>query len=524
MSTMACPRCGQEAGDAASCPRCGVVFAKLKPRSAAPPPPRPPREPAISEPSPSPRPGLASRLTLPLLLAAAAIAAALTLGFGSGGRAPGGFLQRAPPRATSVSSPAPLPQGGAAEPVPSSPPLAQAAPATLDPGALKPAGMSAADQERASTLLATLKRRGPVSAADVKDVEAMLLGYPDEKALLALAESTFVTAADQEKNARHYPEATALLRRTIALKPNSVPARTALVNVLLEAAEWTAAEAAARELLVLAPGNAAALRGLGLALLRQDRNREAVEVLKASLGAEEDANTRQMLEHVEKGLRDEKGMSEKQLAHFHVRYDGAEHEDVGREMLRALERHFSTLTGVFDHQPVAPIPVILFSQEAYYDAAGAPRWSGGVFNHLDGRIRIPIGGLTSALTPDIDRVLVHELTHAFIADMSRSVCPRDVHEGFAQYMEGRRIASQLNPEQIKALADGRIQGVNGFYLTALAFVEHLMGQRGQGGMNDLLRAMGETGNADAAFQRVYGQDHQALVRGFADRMRLQYGS
>jgi len=43
-------------------------------------------------------------------------------------------------------------------------------------------------------------------------------------------------------------------------------------------------------------------------------------------------------------------------------------------------------------------------------------------------------------------------------------------------------------------------------------------------MNDLLRAMGETGNVDAAFERVYGQDHKALARGFASRMRLQYGS
>ena len=363
-----------------------------------------------------------------------------------------------------------------------------------------------------------------MSGADVKAVEALLLRYPDEKGLLTLAESVLVIAAEQERSARHYPEATDLLRRTILLRPSSLLPRNALISVLLDASDWMGAETAARALLDLAPDNAGALRGLGLALLRQDRNKEAVEALRASLELEDDPNTRAMLAHLEKGLRDEKGMSEKQLAHFHVRYDGGEHEDVGREILRALERHFSTLTSLFDHQPAAPVPVILFSQEAYYDAAGAPRWSGGVFNHLDGRIRIPIGGLTSALTPDIDHVIVHELTHAFIADMSRSTCPRDIHEGFAQYMEGKRITSLLNTEQIKALADGRIRGVDGFYLTALAFVEHLMGQRGQGGMNDLLRAMGDTGNVDKAFERVYGQDHKALARGFADRLRLQYGS
>ena len=449
------------------------------------------------------------------MLAALAVTAVFILRPGS--EDPRVFLKRAPPRAAQAPATVPGP------PTPSRP-LAEVEPSLPSLATLKAEGMAAPDQERVNALLAARRGRAPVSGADVKEVETLLARYPGEKGLLPLAESVFVTAAEQERSARHYPEAISLLRRTLELRPRQLSARAALVTVLLEAGDWAGAEEQAREVLALAPGNPGALRGLGLALLRQDRNKEAVEALRASLDAEDDATTRAMLAHLEKGLRDEKGMSEKQLAHFHVRYDGAEHEDVGREMLRALERHFATLTSVFDHQPVAPIPVILFSQEAYYDAAGAPRWSGGVFNHLDGRIRIPIGGLTSALTPDIDNVLVHELTHAFIADMSRSICPRDVHEGFAQYMEGKRIASELNAEQIKALADGRIQGVNGFYLTALAFVEHLMGQRGQGGMNDLLRAMGETGNVDAAFERVYGQDHKALARGFASRMRLQYGS
>ena len=452
---------------------------------------------------------------MPLMLAALAVAAAVILR--PGAEEPRAWLQRAPPRA------APIPAATAAAELPS-PPAAATTPVLPDPSALKGEGMTPADRERIEALLLARRAKAPVSRTDVEEVLGLLRRYPDEKTLVLLAVPVFVTAAEQERSTRHYPEATVLLRRAIVLDPGALPARSALLTVLLESSDWAGAEAAARDILAMAPRDASAWRGLGLALLRQDRNKEAVEALLLSLEVEDDPNTRAMLAHLEKGLKDEKGMSEKQLAHFHVRYDGAEHEDVGREMLRALERHFATLTSVFDHQPAAPIPVILFSQEAYFDAAGAPRWSGGVFNHLDGRIRIPIGGLTSALTPDIDHVLVHELTHAFIADISRSVCPRDVHEGFAQYMEGKRIASQLNAEQIKALADGRIQGVNGFYLTALAFVEHLMGQRGQGGMNDLLRAMGETGNVDTAFERVYGKDHNAMARGFADRMRLQYGS
>ena len=88
--------------------------------------------------------------------------------------------------------------------------------------------------------------------------------------------------------------------------------------------------------------------------------------------------------------------------------------------------------------------MILFSREAYYDASGAPAWSGGIYDGIDGRIRIPIGGLTASLTPDMDGTLIHELTHAFVADRTRGVAPREIHEGLAQYMEGKRIGSELN--------------------------------------------------------------------------------
>src|SRR6185503_2734557 len=126
---------------------------------------------------------------------------------------------------------------------------------------------------------------------------------------------------------------------------------------------------------------------------------------------------------------------------------GQEHEGVGREILRALERHYATLASTLDHQPAASIPVILFSGQAYYDAAGAPAWSGGAYDTLDGRIRIPIGGLTPSLTPDMDGTLIHELTHAFVADRSRGVAPREIQEGLAQYMEGKRLGSALTEEQ-----------------------------------------------------------------------------
>jgi hypothetical protein len=295
------------------------------------------------------------------------------------------------------------------------------------------------------------------------------------------------------------------------------------MSVLLQSGDWVGAEGTAREALGLAPGNADAQRGLALALFRQDRNREAADVLRSMLAVRDDGAARELLARILKTGSDESGMTEQRLAHFHVRYDGDAHDAVGREILSALERHYAALTIAMDHQPGVTIPVILFSRQNYYDANGMPFWAGGHYDETDGRVRIPIGDLTPSLTPGLDGVLIHELTHAFIADMTKATAPREIHEGLAQYMEGKRLDTLLERDQLSALARGRIGGVGGFYLSALGFVEHLMASRGQGGMNELLRAMGETRNVDEAFRRVYDRNFQAAYAEWRERFQRTEG-
>jgi hypothetical protein len=124
----------------------------------------------------------------------------------------------------------------------------------------------------------------------------------------------------------------------------------------------------------------------------------------------------------------------------------------------------------------------------------------------------------------MDQTLIHELTHAFVADRTRGIAPRELHEGLAQYMEGKRVESLLTPRQLTALADGRVGGVMGFYFGALSFVEYLIANRGMGGINDLLKAMGETGNVDEAFRQVHGTTLRGAEQAWEQRFKQQYGS
>jgi tetratricopeptide (TPR) repeat protein len=380
------------------------------------------------------------------------------------------------------------------------------------------------DRGRVEDLVRRLVNPSSLTAADVQAAEELLARHPDERPLRDLLEALLLAAAERHHRQRQFTQAIAYLQRAKEVQPTSTRPLLGLLRMAMDTGDWAGAEAAARATIALEPRRFDAWQGLGYALMRQDRNREAMDALRAALDVRDDTDIRLLLERIQKGLSDERGMAERRVSHFNVRYDGEEHEAVGREIVRALEHHYATLATALSYEPAATIPVILFTREGYYTASGAPAWSGGAFDNIDGRIRIPIGGLTTSLTPDMDETLLHELTHAFIADRTRGAAPRELHEGLAQYMEGKRIDSMLGREQVTALADGRIGGVAGFYLGALAFVEYLIANRGLGGINDLLRAMGESGNVDESFRQVHGTTFRGAQQAWAQRFRQQHGS
>jgi hypothetical protein len=512
MGGVTCPRCGFAEASGPVCPGCGTVFAKL----------RGPRPRPVAPPEPAPEPPRTGRV-FSLALAAAGLALAL-------GVAARVFVPRPAPEA----APAP-PAGEPAEPpLDAAPPAAQppaAAPPSLAaapqpppaPATPTPGGFTEEDEAKLRALEDVVRGANAGTAFHAIEAEGLLARYPGDPYVVRLAAGTLISVGFGEGRARRFAEAGARFRRAAELLPLELAPRLSLANLLLEAGDWPAAEAAARDALALDARNVEALQALAFALYRQDRSAEALEALRAALAIRETSEARELLARIEKGVRDERGMREQRIAHFHVRYDGEAHEDVGREILRALERHYATLVTTLDHQPTTTIPVVLFTRDQYYDASGAPAWAGGSYDGIDGRIRIPIGGLTASLTPGIDDTLIHELTHAFVADATRGIAPRELHEGLAQYMEGKRT-STLPREALAAMADGRLGGVHGFYLQALAFVEYLVSQRGQGGINGLLEAMGETGKLDDGSRRAYGRSWAELRQDWQARMRQQHGS
>ncbi|MBF8300505.1 MAG: hypothetical protein HW394_875 [Acidobacteria bacterium] len=118
-------------------------------------------------------------------------------------------------------------------------------------------------------------------------------------------------------------------------------------------------------------------------------------------------------------------------AHFTVLFEGpADAELAGRviEMLDAAYWRVSTALAVY---PERTITVVLYTQEQFRDITRSPQWAAAAY---DGRIRIPIRG-AGADPRELERVIVHEFTHALVQSLAPRGVPMWLHEGLAVMFE-----------------------------------------------------------------------------------------
>lgn len=508
---MDCPRCGATTDGGPECPACGVLLAKARAR-----PPHPPLASTAARPRPQPaRPGQRGLAWGLLLLALAALA---TLGL-LARRQQAAHVPA--PTISAESAPALDTEVAATEDQTETLPVPEVTPAPAPVPDLSNVLALERDREAAERLAARLRSSLPLREADLQEAEDLRSRHAQASVLV---EAVLLRLAQQARARHDYAAAAGLSQRALALAPQSVSAQRMILGIRLEQGDWPAAEEAARTLLLASPADPDGVRSLAYALVRQDRSREAGELLGSYLETHADPAARALLDRLQVERATEADLGRQSLSHFNVRYDGATQEEAGRLVLRVLERHYATLVSTFSHQPAGAIPVILLSEQSYYDATGAPIWSGGHYDTFDGRVRIPIAGIEGSRGDALDQTVLHELTHAFVADRSAGLAPRELHEGLAQIVQGRRSASLLGDDGLRALADGRIGGVGGFYLAALVFTEDLLAQRGQGGINDVLAAMARTRSVDTAFREVYGNGWRATYVAWSKRLRSRHGS
>lgn len=245
--------------------------------------------------------------------------------------------------------------------------------------------------------------------------------------------------------------------------------------------------------------------------------------------------TPEMAALIEKAQRDREAegeFRESETHHFILRYQGNAAPQLATDVLRTLEEHFRTLQTELRFAPGEPIAVVLYTQQTFRDVTRAPSWAGAA---NDGRIRVPVQGLTS-VSDQLSHVLMHELTHSFVRQKTQGRCPQWLDEGLAQWMEGRRSESTALPliaayEQgmhppVKQL-EGSWEGFSGqsasfAYAWSLASVETIIANSGMWGIERLLGELAAGSAVESALGTSLQTNYPDLERGMVDYLRKTY--
>jgi len=136
----------------------------------------------------------------------------------------------------------------------------------------------------------------------------------------------------------------------------------------------------------------------------------------------------------------ESGFWRESSLHFDLAYDGGRDELLwgSHRILDELESVYGDLGLLFGRYPVeegAPrISVVLYRREGFDSVTKLGDWAGGAF---DGTVRIPVEDFEQE-EASMQRVLRHELVHAFVRAVGGGGVPGWLNEGLAQWLELER--------------------------------------------------------------------------------------
>lgn len=269
----------------------------------------------------------------------------------------------------------------------------------------------------------------------------------------------------------------------------------------------------------LAPRSAEAALLAGWANYRLNQNAAAISDLQTALRLQPSESTASLLERVKRDSAAEGEFREDESSHFVVRYHGGASHELTSNVIHTLENQFQELCSELSYTPPEPIGVVLYTEEAFRDVTQVPAWMGAA---NDGRIRIPVQGIES-VTPELARILKHELTHSFVFQKTAGRCPTWLQEGLAQWIEGRRTGTDAAP-LVGAFETGKAKGLRYAegswvhlspaqarfaYAWSLAVVETIEARFAADGINRLLDAEASEASGEAALR-------EGLRTNFAD--------
>jgi hypothetical protein len=283
-----------------------------------------------------------------------------------------------------------------------------------------------------------------------------------------------------------------------------------------------------------APDSPDALTVLGYVQYAADRTAEAIRTWKHSLALRPDAAVQKYLEKAQRDATAEADYTQHESSHFTVKYEGKQISDTLRSQLVAtLESEYDDLVRELGIAPRNSISVVLYTEQSFFDVTQAPSWSGAVY---DGKLRIPVNGLNT-VTPELGRVLKHELAHSFISQLSGGRCPQWLNEGIAQAVEPKQVShGQLLANLFSTQREIPLNALEGSFMQfsgaqatvayeeSLAAVQYISDTYGMSDLQRILERLGQGSSTEAALRATIHSDYGQLEADVGKYLVSKYGN
>jgi len=364
------------------------------------------------------------------------------------------------------------------------------------------------------------------------DLEALTV--IEKKGKPELSATAYFLAGKHEFEHGNLPQARRHFETALRFQPDNSTILNYYAMALARSGNARAALSYAERSTRANPNSADAYTVLGYVQFSADRTQDAVRSWQRSLALRPDTVVQQYLAKAQREATTEADFSQKESSHFTLRYEGKQSSDqLRRELVATLESEYDDMVRQLGVAPRASIPVILYTEQAFFDVTQAPSWSGAV---NDGKLRIPISGVSS-MTADLARVLKHELAHSFVNQASNGRCPTWLNEGVAQAVEGKSLASdgrrigQLFRAQHAIpynMLEGSFMRFNNLeavvaYDESLAAVEYINETYGMSDVERILERIGQGSSAEAALRTTIHSDYGQLESDVGRFLGSKYG-
>jgi tetratricopeptide (TPR) repeat protein len=272
---------------------------------------------------------------------------------------------------------------------------------------------------------------------------------------------------------------------------------------------------------------------LGSAYYYTENLDRAIAEWKLSLELHQDPRVEEALAKAQRERDVAGSYQEMRDVHFLLRYQGDDVKPLADQVLQTLNADFQSLEADLDVYPSETIIVLLYPDQAFSDITRLPSWVGA---ENDGKLRIPVSGLSS-VSPELARVLKHELTHSFVHQATLGRCPVWFNEGLAQLEEGSH-GSSMDALLARALASGQSlpfetletsfldlpkEKVGMAYLKSLAAVEYLRDTFGMAEIRRLLKLIPTQPDFSALLESETRLDYAQLEQNLAAYMTKRAG-